>query len=88
MTQDLLNRITYNPNIMVGKPVIRGTRIPVDLLVRMVAQGISPQEILADYPRLQPEDLQAARFGMTRVSRFSLQRPTPHPHPSGLIHPR
>ena len=62
MTQDLLGRITYNPNIMVGKPVIRGTRIPVDLLVRMVAQGISPQEILADYPRLQPEDLQAARF--------------------------
>lgn len=60
MTQDLLNRITYNPNIMVGKPVIRGTRIPVDLLVRMVAQGISPQEILADYPRLQSEDLQAA----------------------------
>ncbi len=62
MTQDLLDRITYNPNIMAGKPVIRGTRIPVDLLVRMVAQGISPQEILADYPRLQPEDLQAACF--------------------------
>jgi len=62
MNQDLLNRITYNPTIMVGKPVIRGTRIPVDLLVRMVAQGISPQDILADYPRLHAEDIQAALF--------------------------
>lgn len=60
MNQDFRTRITYHPNIMVGKPVIRGTRIPVDLLVRMVAQGIPQQEILADYPRLQPEDLQAA----------------------------
>lgn len=58
--QDFHTRITYNPNVMVGKPVIRGTRIPVDLLVRMVAQGISPKEILADYPRLQAEDIQAA----------------------------
>ena len=60
MNQDFRTRITYNPNIMVGKPVIRGTRIPVDLLVRMVAQGIPQQEILADYPRLQAEDIQAA----------------------------
>jgi uncharacterized protein (DUF433 family) len=60
MNQDFRTRITYNPNIMVGKPVIRGTRIPVDLLVRMVAQGIPHQEILADYPRLQTEDIQAA----------------------------
>lgn len=58
--QDFRTRITYNPNIMVGKPVIRGTRIPVDLLVRMVAQGISQKEILVDYPRLQAEDIQAA----------------------------
>ncbi len=58
--QDFRTRVTYNPNVMVGKPVIRGTRIPVDLLVRMVAQGISQKEILADYPRLQAEDIQAA----------------------------
>lgn len=49
--QDFRTRITYNPNIMVGKPVIRGTHIPVDLLVRMVAQGISPKlsVLLADF---------------------------------------
>jgi uncharacterized protein (DUF433 family) len=45
---------------MVGKPVIRGTRIPVELIVRMFAQGISENEILREYPRLQTEDIRAA----------------------------
>lgn len=45
---------------MVGKPVIRGTRIPVELIVRMLAQGIPESEILRDYPRLQLEDIRAA----------------------------
>ena len=56
----LLGRIASNPRVMAGKPVIRQTRIPVDLLVRMVAQGITTEEILADYPRLEAEDIQAA----------------------------
>jgi uncharacterized protein (DUF433 family) len=54
--------IASNPAIMAGKAVIQGTRIPVDLLVRLVAQGISFDEILADYPHLQIEDIQAALF--------------------------
>jgi len=62
MNTQLLARITYNPEIMAGKAVIRGTRIPVDLIVRMVAQGIPYAEILAEYPRLQPDDIQAALF--------------------------
>jgi uncharacterized protein (DUF433 family) len=62
MNQSFLERITYHPAVMLGKPVIRGTRIPVDLLVRLVAQGLSQAEILADYPRLQAEDIQAALF--------------------------
>ena len=45
---------------MVGKPVIRGTRIPVELIVRMLSQGISEADILREYSRLQPEDIQAA----------------------------
>ncbi|MFN8483511.1 MAG: DUF433 domain-containing protein [Anaerolineae bacterium] len=53
-------RISTNPNVMVGKPVIRGTRIPVELIVRMLAQGISEAEILREYPRLEPEDIRAA----------------------------
>ena len=45
---------------MVGKPIIRGTRIPVELIVRMIAQGIPEQSVLKEYPRLHPEDIRAA----------------------------
>jgi uncharacterized protein (DUF433 family) len=59
-TNPLLDRITLDPKVMSGKPVIRGTRIPVELIVRMVGQGIPQAEILDDYPRLYVEDIQAA----------------------------
>ncbi len=49
-----------SPDVMVGKPVIRGARIPVELVVRMLAQGVSESTILREYPRLQPEDIRAA----------------------------
>ena len=60
MDEQDLQRITIDPKVMVGKPVIRGTRIPVELVVRMVAQGISEAEILKEYPRLQTADIRAA----------------------------
>ena len=60
MDEQLRQRITLNPGVMAGKPVIRGTRIPVELVVRMLAQGISESEILQEYPRLQPDDIRAA----------------------------
>ena len=60
MDEPLRQRITFNPKVMVGKPVIRGTRIPVELVVRMLAQGISEKEILQEYPRLQSDDIRAA----------------------------
>ena len=56
----LLQRISINSKVMVGKPVIRGTRIPVELIVKMLAQGIAEEEILREYPRLKPEDIRAA----------------------------
>jgi len=59
-TAQLLERITINPKVMVGKPVIRGTRITVELIVKMLAQGIAEQEILQEYPRLELEDIRAA----------------------------
>ena len=58
--EELLQRITINPKVMVGKPVIQGTRIPVELIVRLLAQGISEPEILRQYPHLQLEDIRAA----------------------------
>ena len=60
MDEQLKQRISLDPKVMTGKPVIRGTRIPVELIVRMLAQGISESEILREYPRLQPEDIRAA----------------------------
>ena len=54
-------RIEINPDIMAGKPVIRGTRIPVDLVLRKLGAGVSPEALLADYPRLALEDIRAAR---------------------------
>jgi len=58
--EQLQQRIEINPAVMVGKPVIRGTRVPVELVVRLLAQGISETEVLQQYPRLQPEDIRAA----------------------------
>jgi len=60
MDENVLERISLNPRVMVGKPVIRGTRIPVELIVRMLGQGIPEDEILREYPRLGPEDIRAA----------------------------
>lgn len=56
---DLLERIEIDSNIMLGKPVIRGTRIPVEIILRKLSQDISVEEILADYPRLSRKDIQA-----------------------------
>jgi len=56
----LLERISINPKVMVGKPVIRGTRIPVELIVKMLAQGVPENEILDEYPPLDLEDIRAA----------------------------
>ena len=60
MSEALLHRVVTDPGVMAGKPVIRGTRIPVDLLVRMVAQRIPEAQILGEYPQLEPEDIRAA----------------------------
>ena len=60
MEEQLWQRISIDPEVMTGKPVIRGTRIPVELIVRMLAQGIPEDDILREYPRLQPDDIRAA----------------------------
>jgi uncharacterized protein (DUF433 family) len=54
-------RIEINPAIMDGKPVIRGTRIPVELVLRKLGAGMSPEALLADHPRLTLDDILAAQ---------------------------
>ncbi len=53
-------RIEINPSVMLGKPVIRGTRIPVELLLRKLAEGAAIEELLDAYPGLTAEDVRAA----------------------------
>lgn len=65
----LLERIALDPEVMAGKPVIRGTRVPVDLLIRLVAEGLSFEEILEDYPQLSRGDIQAALLYAAEVVR-------------------
>ena len=57
--QILLERITLNPKVMVGKPVIRGTRLTVEFVLNLLAHGATTAEILNEYDGLTPEDIQA-----------------------------
>jgi uncharacterized protein (DUF433 family) len=54
------NRIEIDPNIMMGKPVIRGTRITVELILRKLGEGATENDLLDAYPRLTREDIHAA----------------------------
>ena len=54
------NRIEINPNVMIGKPIIRDTRIPVELLIRKLSEGATEDELLNAYPRLTIDDIKAA----------------------------
>jgi len=54
------NRITIDPNIMIGKPVIKGTRIPVYVVLNLLGDGCSFDEIIKQYPDLAKEDILAA----------------------------
>ena len=53
-------RIEVNPKVMLGKPVVRGTRVTVELILRKLAEGATEKDLLDAYPRLKREDIQAA----------------------------
>ena len=54
-------RIEINPEVMGGKPVIRGTRLPVEVILRKLGAGLTTEAILADHPRVVLEDIRAAQ---------------------------
>lgn len=58
----LLERITFDKDVLAGKPLIRGLRISVDMILELLAKGASRQDILEDYPLLEPDDIRAALF--------------------------
>ncbi len=57
--QELLKRITANPEIFGGKPIIRGMRISVELILSLLTQGVTVDEIIEDYPDIEPDDVRA-----------------------------
>ena len=57
--EELLERITIDPKIMVGKPTIRQMRITVEQILEALAGGVSEKELLEDYPVLEPDDIKA-----------------------------
>ena len=62
-------RIEINPAVMMGKPVIRGTRITVELILHKLAEGATEGDLLHDYPHLKPEDIRAAiAYGAASVA--------------------
>ncbi len=56
---ELLKRITARPEVFGGKPIIRDMRISVELILSLMAQGVTTKAILADYPELEPDDIRA-----------------------------
>ncbi|HEX8597748.1 MAG TPA: DUF433 domain-containing protein [Chloroflexia bacterium] len=72
----LLDRITIDPNICHGKPVIRGLRYPVEVLLELLSSGMSIEDILADYEDLERDDLLAALAFGARLSRVKRMQPT------------
>ncbi len=81
MEQD---RIEINPDVMLGKPVIRGTRIPVALVLRRLSEGAGEAELLDAYPRLTYEDIQAAmRYAADVLAHEEIVEATPKNAVSG-----
>ena len=66
----MFERITIDPDIMMGKPVIAGTRIPVYLILDLLAEGKNFNEIINTYPDLQKEDIEAALYYAGRLAKY------------------
>jgi len=65
--EDLLKRITIDPDICFGKPTIRHMRYPVEMLLDLLSAGMTHEEILTDYPDLEEKDIQASLFFATKL---------------------
>ncbi len=72
------NRIQIDPDVMMGKPVIQGTRITVELILRKLAEGETETGLLEDYPHLTAEDIRAViAHGAASVARAEVVLPSP-----------
>ena len=58
--KEVMDRIVIDPEVLAGKPVIKGTRIPVYLIIELLGNGVTEKEVLWEYPTLKKEDIKAA----------------------------
>lgn len=63
-------KIEMRPDVMLGKPVIKGTRIPVELIIRKLGEGASVEDSLDAYPNLKTEDIRAALIYMSNIQKW------------------
>lgn len=71
----LLDRITIDPDICHGKPTVRGLRYPVETLLELLSSGMTTEEILADYPDLERDDILAVLLFAARLSQVKRMQP-------------
>lgn len=79
--EELLRRISIDPNVCFGKPCVRGTRIWVSLIVENLAEGVSESELLLAYPQLTLEDIRAA---LAYAAEMTRERVIPLPAETGV----
>jgi uncharacterized protein (DUF433 family) len=72
---DWRDRITVDPAILVGKPIIKGTRIAVEFLIELLAESWTHEQILKNYPQLRAEDIQAALHHAAELTRLERAHP-------------
>jgi uncharacterized protein (DUF433 family) len=72
MENNLLNRITVDPNICHGKPTIRKTRYSVALILELLSSGMTEQEIISDYPNIESEDIKACLLFASKINDYKI----------------
>jgi len=77
MTERWRNRIVIDPNILTGKPIIKGTRISVELILDLLANGWTAEKILENYPQLKKEDIIAVLKYATEILKEERVYPIP-----------
>ena len=77
MKTDLRSRIIIDPQILAGKPIIKGTRISVEFILELLANGWTDEAIMENYPQLKKEDIQAALRYATDILKEEMVYPFP-----------
>jgi uncharacterized protein (DUF433 family) len=70
--QDLMNRVAVNPEVCGGQPCIRGTRIYIAIILDSLAEGLTPEQIIEEYPQLTLDDIRGALASAAELSRENI----------------